>query len=117
MTLLTESQQDSLTEIINIAFSRAAASLSDLTQHRVLLNVPKVSIHPMNELQGILSEWVQDEIATVHQMFAGCRSGDALLNSITRSISSNAPVISPKPILDTARYCSERMCRGFILRA
>ena len=79
MTLLTESQQDSLTEIINIAFSRAAASLSDLTQHRVLLNVPKVSIHPMNELQGILSEFVQDEIATVHQIFDGSLSGDAML--------------------------------------
>ena len=79
MNLLTESQQDSLTEIINIAFSRAAASLSDLTQHRVLLNVPKVSIHPMNELQGILSEFVQDEIATVHQIFDGSLSGDAML--------------------------------------
>jgi chemotaxis protein CheC len=79
MTLLAENQQDSLTEIINVAFSRAAASLSDLTQHRVLLNVPKVSIHPMNELQGILSEFVQDEIATVHQIFDGSLSGDAML--------------------------------------
>ena len=79
MTLLTESQQDSLTEIINIAFSRAAASLSDLTQHRVLLKVPEISIHPMNELQGILSGFIQEEIATVHQIFSGTLSGDAML--------------------------------------
>jgi chemotaxis protein CheC len=79
MTLLTESQQDSLTEIINIAFSRAADSLSDLTQHRVLLKVPEISIHPMNELQGILSGLVQGEIATVHQIFDGSLSGDAML--------------------------------------
>ncbi len=78
-TLMTEVQKDSLTEIINISFSRAAASLSDLTGHRVMLEVPAVSIHPMNELHATLNEFVQEDIATVHQIFSGSLSGDAML--------------------------------------
>jgi len=44
---LTELQTDAVTELINIAFSRAAASLSDLTRDRVDLEVPEVSVHPI----------------------------------------------------------------------
>lgn len=79
MALLTDMQKDNITEIINIAFSRAAASLSDLTGHRVILEVPSVSIHPMHELQAALKEFVQGEIATVHQIFSGSLAGDAML--------------------------------------
>ena len=42
---LTAVQQDALIELLNIGFGRAAASLSQLTGHRVLLEVPQVS-HP-----------------------------------------------------------------------
>ena len=38
--LLTEKQKDALGEIINIAFARTAASLSQLSGHRVLLDAP-----------------------------------------------------------------------------
>ena len=71
---LTENQSDALTEVINIAFSRAAASLSELTNHRVLLEVPKVSIHPIHELKDCLGEFVHEEIATVHQIFTGAQA-------------------------------------------
>ena len=47
---LTAVQRDALTELINIGFGRAAASLSRLTGYRVLLDVPSVSIHPMERL-------------------------------------------------------------------
>ena len=79
MTFLTETQEDALSEVVNIGFSRTAASLSDLTGHRVLLQVPSVSILPIGELQGSLGEFVQGEIATVHQIFTGSVSGDAML--------------------------------------
>ena len=39
---LTAVQQDALVELLNIGFGRAAASLSQLTGHRVLLEVPQV---------------------------------------------------------------------------
>ena len=76
---LTEHQNDALTELINIAFSRTAASLSELTGHRVLLDVPHVEIYPINDLSSILSQFVTGEVATVHQTFKGPVSGDALL--------------------------------------
>jgi chemotaxis protein CheC len=76
---LTEFQRDALTELINIGFGRAAASLSRITGHRVLLEVPQVAIHPMNEVNAALSRVVRGDIATVHQVFSGPVAGDALL--------------------------------------
>lgn len=76
---LTEQQKDALTELINIAFSRTAASLSELTGNRVELDVPEVSVHPMGELAGALTRYVAGEVATVHQIFSGPIAGDALL--------------------------------------
>ncbi|HPC33442.1 MAG TPA: hypothetical protein PLF36_09450 [Syntrophales bacterium] len=77
--ILTDEQKDALTELINIAFSRTAAALSDLTGHRVILNVPQVAVHPITDLQGVLAEFVGGEIASVHQIFTGPVSGDAIL--------------------------------------
>ena len=77
--ILTVEQQDGLTELINIAFSRTAASLSDLTSQRVLLDVPDVGIHPSTELVQALAQMVQSNVATVHQVFQGPMDGDALL--------------------------------------
>lgn len=76
---LTEFQRDALTELINIGFGRAAASLSRITGHRVLLEVPQVAIHPMGEVNAALGRVVRGDIATVHQVFSGPVSGDALL--------------------------------------
>jgi len=76
---LTELQTDAVTELINIAFSRAAASLSDLTRDRVDLEVPEVSVHPIGELWRALSHLVQGEVASVHQVFTGPVAGDAFL--------------------------------------
>jgi chemotaxis protein CheC len=76
---LTSAQQDALTELINIAFSRTAAALSAMTGHRVLLDLPQVTLCPITEVASNLSGFVRGEIATVHQIFSGPVSGDALL--------------------------------------
>lgn len=76
---LTDRQSDSLSELINIAFSRTASSLSALTGQRVLLDVPKVAIYPINDLSEELYVFLPAEIATVHQVFTGPLTGDALL--------------------------------------
>jgi len=76
---LTAVQRDALTELINIGFGRAAASLSRLTGYRVLLDVPSVSIHPMERLQEARAGMMVGEIATVHQVFTGPVAGDAFL--------------------------------------
>ena len=79
MKELTTAQQDALVELLNIGFGRAASSLSQLTGHRVVLEVPAVSVHPIAGLDGALSMLVTQEIATVHQIFSGPVAGDALL--------------------------------------
>jgi len=77
--MLTAEQYDALTELINIGFSRAANSLSELTGDRILLQVPKVDIVPVSSLKGKLSEFFPGDISTVHQVFKGEITGDAVL--------------------------------------
>jgi chemotaxis protein CheC len=76
---LSSVQQDALVELLNIGFGRAASSLSELTGHRVVLEVPEVSIHPISALRPALRALANDDIASVHQIFSGPVAGDALL--------------------------------------
>lgn len=76
---LTATQQDALIELLNIGFGRAGASLSELTGHRVVLEVPEVSIHPINALKPALERLGMTDVASVHQIFSGTVAGDALL--------------------------------------
>ncbi|MBV9929108.1 MAG: chemotaxis protein CheC [Acidobacteria bacterium] len=76
---LSERQNDALAELINIAFARTGAALSELTGHRVMLNPPEVSVHPTLELSRALSKFIPGEVASIHQVFAGPVAGDALL--------------------------------------
>jgi chemotaxis protein CheC len=72
-------QHDALVELLNIGFGRAGASLSKLTQQRVLLEVPQVAIHPVTHLNTSLGKLVDTRVASVHQVFSGPVAGDALL--------------------------------------
>ena len=76
---LTVVQRDALVELLNIGFGRAAASLSQLTGQRVLLEVPQVSVHPIAQLHEVLGGVLSDQVASVHQIFTGPVAGDALL--------------------------------------
>jgi len=76
---LTAAQEDALVELLNIGFGRAAASLSQLTGHRVLLDVPQVSLHEVGEVGDALERMVSGHVASVHQIFTGPVGGDALL--------------------------------------
>ncbi|MDT7807766.1 MAG: chemotaxis protein CheC [Acidobacteriota bacterium] len=77
--ILTERQNDAVSELINIAFSRTGAALSELTGQRVILNAPEVSVHPTKELPVALAKFIPGEIASIHQVFGGPVAGDALL--------------------------------------
>jgi chemotaxis protein CheC len=76
---LTATHQDALTELINIGYGRAAASLSQLTRRRISLEVPKVAIYEIDKASTALREIMQGEVASVHQIFSGAVSGHALL--------------------------------------
>jgi chemotaxis protein CheC len=96
---LTALQQDALTELINIGFGRAAASLSRLTGYRVLLDVPSVSVYPMEQLQDALGTIVHGEIATVHQVFSGPVAGDAFLALDARAAALLKELLTNEPAL------------------
>ena len=105
---LTPQQQDALIELLNIGFGRAAASLSQLTGHRVVLDVPEVSIHPMGAVRQALAKVVSDDVASVHQIFSGPVGGDALLilnheaAGILKQLLTDEPAL-PLPLDASAR--------------
>ncbi len=76
---LAYSQKDALTELINIGYARAASALSDLTGHRISLEVPEVSVKLIAEITDELQGVIQGEVASVNQVFSGPISGNALL--------------------------------------
>lgn len=76
---LTERQSDALSELINIAFARTGAALSELTGHRVLLDPPEVAVYRSEELRSALAKFVPGDVASIHQVFGGPVAGDALL--------------------------------------
>jgi len=77
--VLTSTQQDALTELINIGYARAAAALSDLTGHRITLEVPQVAIHLIQDITPMLKRVVIGEVASVNQVFGGPIAGNAIL--------------------------------------
>lgn len=77
--ILSEHQTDALGEFINIAFSRTASSLSEITGQRVLLDVPQVDVYPIEEVAPELSRFLPGEVASIHQPFDGAIAGDAFL--------------------------------------
>jgi chemotaxis protein CheC len=76
---LNARQKDTLTELINIGYARAAGALSDLTGHRITLAVPEVAIHPIEQITPALQEVIGGEITSVNQFFGGTISGNAIL--------------------------------------
>ena len=96
---LTAVQEDALIELLNIGFGRAAASLSQLTGHRVLLEVPHVTIHPVEDVAEALERFIRTDVASVHQIFSGSVAGDALLildqvgASMLKELLTNEPAL------------------------
>ena len=70
---------DALTELFNIGLHRAAASLSELTRQRIIVDLPRLWVCPIEETHERLRELIEGELATVHQIFMGSMAGDAVL--------------------------------------
>jgi chemotaxis protein CheC len=99
MKQLTATQQDALIELLNIAFGRAAASLSKLTGHRVQLEVPQISMCPIGELRHHLRPMVAGEVASVHQVFTGPVVGDAFMILDGKSASILKELLTSEPAM------------------
>lgn len=72
-------QTDALTELFNIGLHRAAASLSELTSQRIVVELPRLWISPIQHMRPRLMELLDGDLASVHQIFGGVVSGDAVL--------------------------------------
>jgi chemotaxis protein CheC len=105
---LTAVQEDALIELLNIGFGRAAASLSQLTGHRVLLEVPHVTVHPIGEVAGSLGRVIHTDVASVHQIFSGPVAGDALLILDQNGASILKELLTDEPALPLAIDASAR---------
>ena len=92
--LLSKQQQDALSEIINIGFGRAASALSILVGQRVLLEAPKVDLYPISEMNRALDSLTGNEITSVHQVFSGKLSGDAMLLMDSKSATALVDLLS-----------------------
>ena len=79
MTSLSDSQRDALTELLNIALGRAAASLSQMAHDEVLLSVPYVDLLPFEQALEILEAQTTDKVSAVRQRFSGVFWGEAFL--------------------------------------
>jgi chemotaxis protein CheC len=96
---LTALQQDALVEVLNIGFGRAAASLSKLTGQRVQLEVPEITMCPIEELSDRLRPMIQHDVASVHQIFSGPVVGDALLVLDQQSASILKELLTDEPAM------------------
>jgi len=105
---LTSVQQDALVELLNIGFGRAGASLSQLTGHRVFLELPSFTVHEIVELSPALQQVIRDEVATVHQIFSGPVSGDALLVLDHQGAAQLKELLTDEPALPLAIDASAR---------
>jgi chemotaxis protein CheC len=105
---LTAVQQDALIELLNIGFGRAAASLSQLTGHRVLLDVPNVTIHPIGDVPASLEGVIKADVASVHQIFSGPVAGDALLLLDQSGAAMLKELLTNEPALPLAFDASAR---------
>ncbi len=76
---MSRKQMDDLSELFNIAAGRAIAALADLSDKRVLLNVPHVDILAVQKLSSTLGDFVEGEVATVYQIFGGAVDGSAMI--------------------------------------
>jgi chemotaxis protein CheC len=77
--IMDDFELDSMSELFNVGLHRAAASLSEITGQRILVDMPRLVICPIAEIERRLADLVGGEIATVHQMFGGAVAGDAVL--------------------------------------
>ncbi|GAB4263912.1 MAG: chemotaxis protein CheC [Candidatus Promineifilaceae bacterium] len=76
---MSRKQMDDLSELFNIAAGRAISALADLSDRRVLLNVPHVEILAVPKLSSTLGKFIEGEVATVYQIFSGAVDGSAMI--------------------------------------
>jgi chemotaxis protein CheC len=107
--MLNPVQEDALVDVLSIGFGRAAESLSQLSGHRVLLDVPTVRLQSVEETVDALERVMHAHVASVHQIFSGGPvAGDALLILDESGASRLKELLTDEPALPLAIDASAR---------
>ncbi|MCD6290007.1 MAG: chemotaxis protein CheC, partial [Anaerolineae bacterium] len=72
-------QHQALRMLVNNGVEQTTIALSALVDKRVRLSAPEVTICSLTELGSRLSDILPGEVVTVHQIFNGAMTGDAML--------------------------------------
>ena len=94
---ITPEQQDALSELINIGFGRAAATLSVLVDQRVLLEAPRVELLSIPELRSAIDPLINGNEIIVDQVFRGTLSGNTILFMDKQSVAILVDLLSGGP--------------------
>jgi chemotaxis protein CheC len=86
--------KDALTEMINIGFGRASASLSALIGQRISLAAPEADLYPVDHLVEVFRQLMLKDTIMVHQAFRGKVFGDVLLVMDQKSSSKLVNLLS-----------------------
>jgi chemotaxis protein CheC len=76
---LTTDQADALTELVNIGYGRAAATLSEMTGYRITLAPPTASMYEIDALEPMFRRQLIGDVACVTQVYSGPIAGNAML--------------------------------------
>jgi chemotaxis protein CheC len=76
---LTSTQLDTLSEVMNIAVGKAAASLAGLLQRRVQMHLVEVRMVSKDQIRSIMSNEIGDIGSAVEQRFNGGLTGTSLM--------------------------------------
>ena len=75
---LEEAQLDALKEVANIGAGHAATALSQLTDHRIMINVPRLQVARIDEIPGLIGN-PETVVAAVLMHVLGDLTGRTLL--------------------------------------
>ena len=78
-TEFSADELDAFTEIFNIGIGHAAASLSQMVGHEIILSVPRLTFSPRSTATRNLTEQAGQKICAVKQSFRGSFNTDAIL--------------------------------------
>jgi chemotaxis protein CheC len=76
---LTPEQLDTLSEIMNIAVGKAAASLAGILQRRIQMHLVEVRMVSKDQIQAIMTSEIGDIGSAVEQRFKGGLTGTSLM--------------------------------------
>ena len=91
---ITEEQIDILAELINIGMGRAAASLNELLDSFISLQIPKVWVFRTDSIPDELKKFGENTLSVVKQNFEGPFSGNVALVFPPESANSLVSVLT-----------------------